>query len=158
MSKLKIAVVQQDIAWADKEENLISTASNLNRVAPDTDLVVLPELFTTGFVQDPDLMERLAEGNDGHTMDDVHRWAKYFRFAVCGSYLAKENGKYYNRAFFVEPGGDEYFYDKRHLFSLSGEDKIYTRGEKESPVIRYMGWNMKLFVCYDLRFPVWCKK
>lgn len=157
--KLKIAALQQDIAWGDSAENLLTTASNLNGIDRDTDLVLLPELFSTGYVTDAEMLGKLAEKNTGHTMDDVHRWAAYFGFAVAGTFLATDgHGKFYNRAFFVEPSGDEYFYDKRHLFCLSREGKTLTHGDRESPVVRYRGWNIKMFVCYDLRFPVWCRK
>lgn len=158
MSILKIACVQQDIVFGNKDENLITTAHSLNRVARDTDLVVIPELFSTGFITDPDQMKALSETNDGHTMDDVIRWAQYFGTAICGTFLATDGSRYFNRAFFVEPSGDKYFYDKRHLFSISGEHKAYTAGTTQSPLIRYRGWNIKMFVCYDLRFPVWCRK
>lgn len=155
---IKLAALQQDIVLADIHENLVTTAHNLNRISRDTDIVVLPELFTTGYVSDESLLSGLAETNSGHTMDDVHRWADYFGFAIAGSFLATDGRSFYNRGFFVEPGGDEYFYDKRHLFSLSSEKDLFKAGDKESPVIRYRGWNIKLFICYDLRFPVWCKK
>ena len=156
---IKIAALQQDIIPGDPHENQITTAHNLNRISRDTDLVVIPELFTTGNITDRSALSLLAQSNSDNTMDDVHRWADYFGFAIAGSFLATDDGhNYFNRGFFVEPGGDEYFYDKRHLFSLSTEKDLLTAGNKISPVIRYRGWNIKLFICYDLRFPVWCKK
>lgn len=158
MSRLKIVALQQDIVQGNKEENLITTAHNLNRLDRDTDVVVIPELFSTGFIEDPELASRIAEGDDGHTMDAVARWAEYFNFAICGSHLATDGRTFYNRAFFIEPSGDRTFYDKRHLFSLSGESRLYKAGDSESKVVRFRGWNFKVFVCYDLRFPVWCRK
>lgn len=90
-----------DIAWGQKEENLISTAEKLRHVHHDTDVVVLPETFTTGFVRKREQLRELAETNDGHTMDDVHRWAKFFKFAIVGSFVAcdKSRTTFYNRAF-----------------------------------------------------------
>ncbi len=155
---LKIAAPRHDIVAADVHENLITAAATLNHVDRDTDVVVLPELFSTGFVANPEVARAVAEGNDGHTIDDVTRWASYFGFAIAGTFMATDGSRLYNRAFFVEPSGDRYFYDKHHLFSLGTEAELLTAGTTPSPVIRYRGWNFKMFVCYDLRFPVWCRK
>lgn len=155
---LKVCALPHEIIQADKHENTISVAARLREVEQDTDLVVLPELFTTGYVFDSAAMNELAEGNDGHTVDTLRRWAAYFGFALAGSFLATDgNGHYFNRGFFVEPGGDVTFYDKRHLFTLSREAEIYTPGTKLSPVIRFRGWDIKLIICFDLRFPVWIR-
>lgn len=155
---LKIALLPHDIIAADKEENLVTVASTLNKVDRDTDLVILPETFTTGFVKDRDTLKAIAETNTGRTVDDLHRWASYFGFAVAGSFVATDGAsRYYNRAFIVEPSGDETFYDKRHLFSMGGENDLFTPGDRQSPVVRYRGWNIRLAVCYDLRFPTWCR-
>ncbi|MFG6392462.1 MAG: hypothetical protein K1V76_09220 [Candidatus Amulumruptor sp.] len=85
---MKIAILPMDITWGKKEENLISTAERLRYVHPDTDIVVLPETFTTGFVRKKEQLRELAETNDGHTIDDVHCWAKFFKFAIVGSFVA----------------------------------------------------------------------
>lgn len=156
---MKIAILPMDIAWGQKEENLISTAEKLRHVHHDTDVVVLPETFTTGFVRKREQLRELAETNDGHTMDDVHRWAKFFKFAIVGSFVAcdKSRTTFYNRAFFIEPSGDETFYDKHHLFIPSGEGEAYTAGRKLPPVVRYMGWDFALAICYDMRFPEWLR-
>lgn len=156
---MKIAVLPLDITYADKHANLISAAERLRFLQPDTDVVVLPETFTTGFVRNPEKLAEIAETNSGHTMDDVHRWASFFKVAVVGSFIARNDAgtRFYNRAFFVEPGGDETFYDKHHLFDLSGEQEAFTSGTEVSPVIRYMGWNFALGICYDLRFPEWVR-
>lgn len=148
-----------DISWGNKEENLISTAEKLRFVHPDTDVVVLPETFTTGYVRKRDQLRELAETNDGHTMDDVHRWAQFFKFAIAGSFVACDKARtaFFNRAFFVEPSGDETFYDKHHLFLPGGEGEAYQPGMKLPPVIRYMGWNFALAICYDMRFPEWLR-
>ncbi len=154
---MKIAIIEHDIACGEKEENLITVAERLSRVEKDTDIVVLPELFSTGFISDPGRLRELAETTTGRTMDDVHRWAQFFKFAICGSYLACVGSDYYNRGFFIEPSGEESYYDKRHLFSMGEESKLYKAGNKPSAVLRYRGWNISMLVCYDLRFPVWCR-
>lgn len=156
---MKIAILPMDMKWGQKEENLISTAEKLRYVHPDTDVVVFPETFTTGFVRKKEQLMDLAETNDGHTMDDVHRWTKFFKFAIAGSFIACDTARtrFYNRAFFIEPSGDETFYDKHHLFIPSGEGEAYTAGDKLPPVIRYMGWDFALAICYDMRFPEWLR-
>ena len=97
----------------------------------------------------------MAESNDGDIIVNIHRWAQFFKFAICGSFIAKENGKYLNRAFFIEPSGESYFYDKRHLF-LGGEERIFTAGS-EPLIFEYEGWNINLAICFDLRFPTWLR-
>ncbi len=155
---MKICVIPLDIAYADVENNLISAAHQLNQVEPDTDIAVLPELFTTAFIPDEKTISEKAETINGHTVATLKRWAQYFGFAIAGSFLATDgNGHYFNKAFFVEPMGDISFSDKRHLFPLSTENKTYTPSSTLPPTIRYRGWNIKLIVCFDLRFPVWTR-
>ncbi|MCI9284736.1 MAG: nitrilase family protein [Muribaculaceae bacterium] len=155
---MKICVIPFDIKYASPEENLIAAAHALNEVEKDTDVVVLPELFTTAFVPDTKGVSALAEGNDGQTVEALKRWAAFFGFAIAGSFLAKgDDGKFYNRAFFIEPMGDATFYDKRHLFPLSTEDKVYSPGHELAPIVRFRGWDFKIIICFDLRFPVWCR-
>lgn len=155
---MKICVIPFDIQWAAKDENLISVAHQLSQVEPDTDIVVLPELFTTAFVPDRGTVEELAEDNEGKTVRTIKRWAQFFGFAIAGSFLATDNhGYFYNRAFFIEPMGDATYYDKRHLFPLSEENHTYAQGNTLSPIVRFRGWDIKLIICFDLRFPVWCR-
>ncbi len=155
--KLKVAIIAHDIAWGDKDENIITVAELLNRVDKDTDVVVLPELFCTGFVSDLEQLHEMAEDEDGVTVVNLYRWSQYFKFAICGSFLAKENGRYYNRAFFVEPSGEITYYDKKHLFRLSNESKCFEPGKAQSSIVRFRGWNISMLACYDVRFPVWCR-
>ncbi len=155
----KVAAIPLDINWGNKARNLNAVEKILGKLPFGLDLVVLPETFTTAYIQDPTLLEEIAETNSGRTIDTIHRWSTRYGFAICGSFIATDGvSNYYNRAFFIEPSGDEYYYDKRHLFTISGEGRLYTRGDRESPIIRFRGWNIKLAVCYDLRFPVWCRK
>lgn len=154
---LRVAVLPLDIVWADKTANCRAVAEAFTRLPEGTDVVVLPELFSTGYVDDPQAMKDLAERNTQETIDFIKRLAAHYSVAVAGSFLASTPPKLYNRAFFIEPNGDETFYDKRHLFSLSAESKIFAPGTEPIPVVRFRGWNIAMIVCYDLRFPVWCR-
>lgn len=155
---MKLCAIPLDIAPGAPDDNIISAAHALSQVESDTDVVVLPELFTTAFIADRKMAAKLAEPSDGRTVEAVKRWAAFFGFAIAGSFLATDTeGHIYNRAFFIEPGGDTTFYDKRHLFPLSTEDQVYTPGRGLPPLIRFRGWEFALIVCFDLRFPVWCR-
>lgn len=149
---LRISMIQAHIIWEDRKENLSYYGELIRRVKGKTDLVVLPETFTTGFSMEP---SRLADSCDGETVATLKEWSSSYNMAIIGSFIAEENGRYFNRAFFVN--GDEItFYDKHHLFRMAGENNVYTPGEKRV-VVNYKGWNICLQVCYDLRFPVWSR-
>ncbi len=157
VKNLRVAMVPLDINKDDKLYNLQQVDERLSGIEPGTDLVVLPELFTTGFSQDADTLMAAAETNSGQTMRSVAEWARRGGFAIWGSFLARTGTSLYNRGFMIEPSGDEMFYDKSHLFTLGGEDKLLKKGEGLSPVVRYRGWNLRMAICYDLRFPVWLR-
>ena len=108
----RVALIEDHIVWANKEANLAQLKRNMQNIPEDTDLVVLPELFTTGFVVDRPLAEQLAERNIDHTIQEVQRLAAEYQCAIAGSFLAHTAGQLFNRAFFVEPNGEETFYDK----------------------------------------------
>lgn len=154
---LRVAALPLAIEWAAKGVNLAAVEAAFRQLPDSTDVVVLPELFSTGYADDEALMRELAERNTGETMDFVKRLAADYNVAIAGSYLASTPPHIYNRAFFIEPSGEETFYDKRHLFSLSSEARIFRRGTDALPVVRFRGWNIAMVVCYDLRFPVWCR-
>lgn len=155
---MKVCVIPFDIAYGDIESNLLTAAHQLSQVESDTDIVVLPELFTTSFIPDAKEVAKLAEPNDGRTVTAIKRWAQYFGFAIAGSFLSKdEKGHFFNRAFFIEPMGDATFTDKRHLFPLSTENVTLTPGDQIPRTIRFRGWNIKTIVCFDLRFPIWTR-
>ena len=154
---LNIAAIALDIAWGEPSRNIEAVDRWLHSVPAGTDLVVLPELFTTGFIQDETLLGELSEASDGTTMQAVRQWARQYGWAMAGSFSAKEDGKVYNRAFFVTPEGDTTFYDKRHLFAPSAEAQIYTAGQELIPVVEFRGWKIAMMICYDLRFPVWAR-
>ena len=153
---LRVALIEDDVAWGDKYANLEQLGRNIKNVSDGTDLIVLPELFTTGFIVD-DSASGLAERNTGETIKYLKELSRYYNVAIAGSFLAATASQLYNRAFFIEPGDDEVFYDKRHLFTMSGEQNVYNQGNTPAPVFRFRGMNIKLIVCYDLRFPVFCR-
>lgn len=155
---MKICAIPFDIVYGDVEANLLAMAHALHAVEPDTDVVVVPELFTTSFVQDRREQKLWAETDEGHTVDSLRRWAQFFGFAIAGSYLHTDgHDNYSNRGFFVEPSGEIAFYDKRHLFPLSTEDKVYTAGREMPLRVRFRGWEFMLVLCFDVRFPVWTR-
>lgn len=156
-TKLKIAAIPLKIAWADRDENLNIVENSLRQLSRDTDIVVLPELFSSGFIQDPDVMTSIAEPTSGETMTRIAQLAAQYGVAIAGTFLCKVGNKIYNRGFFVEPNGEETFYDKRHLFSLSSERDSFTAGASLPESVRFRGWNIAMVVCYDLRFPAWCR-
>lgn len=151
---LRISLVQAPIVWENRSENLSRYGSLIRRVSGQTDLVALPEMFTTGFSMN---VQALADTMDGETLATVGAWAKEHRTAICGSFIATGgDGRYYNRAFLITPTGEAAFYDKRHLFGMAGENHYFTPGTKQT-IVNCYGWNICLQVCYDLRFPVWSR-
>ena len=147
---MRISLIQMNLAWCDTTENL-RHAEELIKSAPRTDVYVLPEMFTTGFCMEP---KRIAEPMEGPTLQWMRRVAAETDAAIVGSVatIASEGG-YKTRMYFVEPNGQVTHYDKRHLFSYSGEDKHYEAG-KERIIVEFRGVRFFLQVCYDLRFPV----
>lgn len=139
-----------DIVWKNKDENFNAIEKLLEN--DEADLFILPEMFSTGFCMDA---EEIADRNE-QSLYFLKNISAQKKAAFCGSASVFEDGKFYNRMYFVEPSGDVEFYDKRHLFSFSGEDKIYTAGNKKN-VIHYKGVRFLLQVCYDLRFPVFSR-
>jgi len=151
-SILRICLVQLDIVWENKQANLDRVHQYIEFRAPETDIFVLPEMFSTGFTMKS---RNLAETNDGNTISTIKDWAKKYNTAICGSYIAEDNGNYFNRGFFISPH-DEYYYDKRHLFRMGSEPQYFSPG-KNRLIFQYKGFNISLLICYDLRFPVWAR-
>lgn len=150
---MRISLVQDIIHWADKAANLQKTEDQIAALSGKTDLVVLPEMFTTGFCTDK---LHLSENMEGETVKSLINWAKKYEMAIAGSFIAVENQQYFNRAFFVFPDGNIETSDKRHLFSMGGEQNYFTAGEKRL-ILNYCGFKICLLVCYDIRFPVWSR-
>jgi predicted amidohydrolase len=154
ITPLRISLIQLAIRWGEKASNVANCVDLLNGLAGVTDLVVLPEAFSTGFALNDD---KVGETVNGQTMATLRQCARQSGFAITGSFIAKSGRYYYNRGFFIPPNNDEAYYsDKRHLFRMAGEDKHFSRGKSNS-VIPYLGWSLRLLVCYDLRFPVWSR-
>lgn len=156
---MRISILQTDIVWENKQENLRRLREKLEALRGTTEIVVLPETFSTGFSMDTD---RLAEPTAGETISTLRQWATDYGLALAGSYIACEwsshgaTPTHYNRAFFLTPEGDAHYYDKRHLFRMGSETEHFIPGSSR-PIIAYRGWNIRLLVCYDLRFPVWSR-
>lgn len=150
---MKIALIQIPLVWEDPKLNRDYIEQKINILEANTDLVVLPEMFTTGFTMQP---ERVAETMQGETIVWMQSLAKAKNCAVTGSLVIIEEGNYYNRLLFVFPSGEIHYYNKRHLFTLAGEDKSYTKGSQKL-IIEYRGWKICPLICYDLRFPVFAR-
>lgn len=148
---LRIALCQCGVEWEQPARNLARLEPQV--AAAETDVVLLPELFATGFTLDP---AGVAEGPGGPVAEALRRWAVQYNKAVAGSVAVVEDGCFYNRMYFVKPSGECVWYDKRHLFAPGGEARNYTPGNCRT-VVEYKGFRFLLLVCYDLRFPVWSR-
>ena len=149
---MKITILQTDIRWADPTWN-VNRADEIVRRHEGTELFVLPEMFSTGFCTRP---QGIAEPAGGKGLEWMRRTADECGCAIAGSIAVEEEGRYYNRFFFVKPGGLIEWYDKKHLFTYGGEHYIYTPGSRRT-VVEWCGVRFLLQVCYDLRFPVWSR-
>lgn len=150
---LKIALIQSSLVWEDPEENRLHFAEKINSITKPVDLILLPEMFTSGFTMNP---ENVYETMDGPTIKWLQKLSKKTQTAIGGSLVIKANSYFYNRFVFVTPDGTIYSYDKRHTFTLAGENKVYKAGTKKV-IIDYKGWKICPLICYDLRFPVWAR-
>ena len=153
MEDLKVTIIQSNLHWENKERNLEMFSQKIDAVAEKTDLIVLPEMFTTGFSMKP---KSFAEPMDGLIIAWFKEQAKKKGCVVTGSFICEEKGKYYNRLVWAKPDGDCITYDKRHLFRMANEDAHYTSGQ-EKIIVELKGWKICPLVCYDLRFPVWSR-
>ena len=153
MNNLNVALVQTNIAWENINENLNSLESKLNSLDNSVDLVILPEMFTTGFTMN---VESIKEANGGTAFKWMSETAKKNNFAIYGSIISEDNNNIYNRGYFFYPDGSHKHYDKKHLFTLAGEEKVFTAGNQRS-ILEYKGWKIMPQICYDLRFPVWTR-
>jgi len=153
MQDLRLTLVQPILEWHQIEKNLAHFSSLLASPTLDTDVIVLPEMFTTGFTMES---SKVAEQMYGRTHTWMQEQALKHSSVICGSIIIEDDGKYYNRFLWVEADGQTTFYDKRHLFRMADENKFYTGGA-ELITINYKGWKLRPLICYDLRFPVWAR-
>ena len=151
---LTITLIQTDLAWEDKTANLDRLEHKIRLLKERTEIVVLPEMFSTGFSMKP---EQFAETMDGETVEWMKRIAAERKIVLTGSLIIKDEEHYHNRLIWMLPNGEYGFYDKRHTFGFAGEDKYYTPGNKRL-IASVKGWKINLQVCYDLRFPVWARQ
>ncbi|PJJ10424.1 putative amidohydrolase [Flavobacterium sp. 1] len=150
---MKIALIQSSLFWENPKENRNHFEKKINGITDDVDLIVLPEMFTSGFTMNP---QNVAETMQGETITWLIHLAKAKDMAITGSLVITEKGNFYNRLVFVFPSGEIRFYDKKHLFTLAGENEVYTAGTKKL-IIEYKGWKICPLICYDLRFPVFAR-
>ena len=148
---MKLLLLQTDIKWNDRDANLQNITSLISASKP-ADLIIMPEMFTTGYATDP---EGIAE-EDQYTLESLKRISASSGAAIAGSVAIKSNGEFRNRMYFVRPDGTYDTYDKRHLFSFAGEDRAYTSGH-ERKIVEWCGFRILLQICYDLRFPVFSR-
>lgn len=153
MSTLKITTFQAYLFWENIDKNLQNLGLRLGSIREKTDLIVLPEMFNTGFSMNP---QKYGEEMDGKTMKWMHDQARKFNCVITGSLIIKESNKYFNRLIWMRPDGSYEHYDKRHLFGLGEEDQHYTAGTKKL-FVELHGWKICPIICYDLRFPVWLR-
>ncbi len=154
MSTLTISTIQTNLLWEEKQANLRLLEEKINALQEKTEIVVLPEMFSTGFSMNA---EQLAETMDGETMDWMKRISREYRIILTGSIMIREDDKYFNRLIWMLPNGEYGYYDKRHLFAFGEEDKHYSAGNKRL-IASVKGWRINLLICYDLRFPVWARQ
>jgi omega-amidase len=153
MDDLRITTIQTHLYWEDIDQNLVHFEEKLNALTEQTDIIVLPEMFTTGFTMNPKV---LAESHGDKGLQWMQRKSKEKNCVLVGSISVKDGEKFYNRLYWVMPDGSYQSYDKRHLFQMGKEDVHYTAGSKKF-VVEYKGWKICPLICYDLRFPVWSR-
>ncbi|MBA3664117.1 MAG: amidohydrolase [Bacteroidetes bacterium] len=150
---MKVTLIQSALFWEDSPKNISHFDSLLSSIKETTDLIILPEMFTTGFAMNP---EAFVEPANGTTLQWLREKAKEKNAVITGSVAVEEKGNYYNRLFWVQPNGEYQYYNKRHLFRMAKEDQFYTAGNKKI-IGKINDWNICPLVCYDLRFPVWSR-
>ena len=154
MSTLTITTIQSNLFWEDKQANMQMLQQKIYSITDKTEIVILPEMFTTAFSMQPELF---AETMDGETMEWMKMVSNKNGIVLTGSVMIEDEGKYFNRLIWMLPNGQFGYYDKRHLFAYGEEDKHYSSGNKRL-IASVKGWKINLQVCYDLRFPVWARQ
>lgn len=151
--QLSISLIQAHLYWHDIEANLASLEEKIWQIEESTDVIVLPEMFSTGFTN---AARELAEPMNSKTFRWMKQQAMQTKAAITGSFIVRDGNKLYNRLLWVMPSGEYMAYDKRHLFRMSEEHEIYTAGQKRL-IVEWKGWKICPLICYDLRFPVWSR-
>jgi len=154
MSSLTISLIQTNLFWENKKANLEMLQQKIEGIKEKTEIVILPEMFTTGFSMKPELF---AETMDGETVKWMKKITAEKKIILTGSVIIEENGKYFNRLVWMLPNGEYGVYDKRHLFAFANEHSHYSAGNKKL-IASVKGWKINLQICYDLRFPVWARQ
>ncbi len=150
--KLNVTIIQSDLVWEDVKSNLNNFSEKLNSISEETDLIVLPEMFATGFTMQPDKFSVFQD----EIIQKLSEFASEKKAVVTATLITEREHNYYNTLIWMYPDGTYKTYDKRHLFSFAGEDKYYTQG-KEHLIVNIKKWRIKPLICYDLRFPVWSR-
>jgi predicted amidohydrolase len=153
MDELNVGIIQSELHWEDPNSNRRMFESKIGSFNSETNLIILPEMFTTGFSMNA---SELAEEHEGPTLEWMQTIAVEKNTAITGSIIVKDKGRFYNRLYFVFPDGSYHWYDKKHTFTLAGEHRTYTAGNQKL-IIDYHGWKICPLICYDLRFPVWAR-
>ncbi|MEZ4858525.1 MAG: amidohydrolase [Flavobacteriaceae bacterium] len=153
MEKLTTTLIQTQLHWENPEANRKMFSEKIAQISEETDLIILPEMFTTGFSMNA---RQFAEAENGKTLTWMQEIAAKKNSALTGSIMVKEDNKFFNRLYFVFPDGSFGSYNKRHAFTLAGEERVYSVGN-EKLVVAYKGWKICPLICYDLRFPVWSR-
>jgi omega-amidase len=153
MQDLSVTIIQTDLFWENSTANLANLEEKMAQISSSTDLIILPEMFTTGFTMNA---KSVAEPMNYTTFKWLKQQAKRTQAVITGSFIVKEEGKFYNRLIWMRPDGSFETYDKRHLFRMGEEDKTFTAGTKRL-IVELKGWRICPLICYDLRFPVWSR-
>jgi omega-amidase len=153
MQDLKVTLIQSELVWEDIASNLTGFDNKINAIEEDTHLIVLPEMFPTGFTMNA---PALAQDMKGSAVKWIKEKSTEKNVDIVGSIIADDGGKFFNRLLWAKPNGEIFTYDKKHLFRMAGEEKIYSAGTKNITV-ELNGWRIRPFICYDLRFPVWTR-
>ena len=153
MQDLKITLIQTELVWENIDANIALLDEKISAINGKTDLVVLPEMFTTGFTLNA---ASFSQSMEGSSIKWLQKKSQIINADITGSIIIKYNGKYFNRLFWAKPNGELLIYDKRHLFRFADENKVYSAGDKNITV-ELNGWKIRPFICYDLRFPAWTR-
>jgi predicted amidohydrolase len=153
MQDLNVTIIQSDLVWENIDANLSRFEDKIKTISTPTDLIVLPEMFSTGFTMQS---VQYAESINGKTIKWMARMSQTSQAVVTGSIIIHEGGKYYNRLIWMRPDGSWTHYDKKHLFAMGGEHQSYSAGT-ERLIVELKGWKICPMICYDLRFPVWAR-